>query len=347
MNELDTPAVTIDLDLMEANIARLQQYLDAHGLANRPHIKTHKVPAIARQQIAAGAVGLTCQKLGEAEVMAAEGPTDLFLPYNLVGEAKLERLAALMSRAAISVTADSMVVATGLSRAAQTAGRPLTVLVECDLGARRCGVQSPDEAAALARAIARLDGLHFGGLMTYPNRAGLDEFVDATRSRLAADGLAIERVSGGGSACMWQAHTYSTLTEHRAGMYLFGDRSLMTAGAVPLEHCAFGVRTTVVSRPTPNRVIVDAGSKTLSSDTLGLNGFGYIREYPEAHITALSEEHGHADFSACAKRPEIGEIITIIPNHCCPVVNLANDINGLRRGAVEVIWQVAARGRVL
>ena len=130
-------------------------------------------------------------------------------------------------------------------------------------------------------------------------------------------------------------------------MYLFGDRSLMTAGAVPLEHCAFGVRTTVVSRPTPNRVIVDAGSKTLSSDTLGLNGFGYIREYPEAHITALSEEHGHADFSACAKRPEIGEIITIIPNHCCPVVNLANDINGLRRGAVEVIWQVAARGRVL
>ena len=344
--ELETPSIVVDLDLMEANIARLQLYLSAHGIANRPHIKTHKIPAIARQQMAAGAVGITCQKLGEAEVMAAEGLVDIFLPYNLLGDLKLRRLAALMRQAAVSVTADSAIVASGLARAAHEAGSELTVLVECDLGAQRCGVQSPTEAADLARFIARQEGLHFGGLMTYPNRPGLDDFVDAVRALLRADSLSIERVSGGSSAGMWQAHTYRTLTEHRAGMYLFGDRKLMDVGAVPLEQCAFGVRSTVVSRPTHDRVILDAGSKTLSSDTQGLDGYGYIREYPEARIAALSEEHGHADFSACSRRPEIGELLTIIPNHCCPVVNLANEIVGMRGGDIETLWPVAARGLV-
>lgn len=344
--ELETPSIVVDLDLMEANIARLQQYLSAHGIANRPHIKTHKVPAIALQQMAAGAVGITCQKLGEAEVMAAAGLVDIFLPYNLLGDSKLKRLAALMQQATISVTADSATVVAGLASAARKAGRELTVLVECDLGAQRCGVQSPSDAADLARLIAGHDGLCFGGLMTYPNRPGLDAFVDAVRDLLAGDGLTIERVSGGSSAGMWEAHTYRTLTEHRAGMYLFGDRKLMEVGAVPLEQCAFGVRSTVVSRPTRDRVILDAGSKTLSSDTLGLDGFGYIREYPEARIAALSEEHGHADFSKCNGRPEIGEVLTIMPNHCCPVVNLANELVGMRGGNIETIWPVSARGLV-
>lgn len=346
ISELETPSIVVDLDLMEANIARLQQYLSSHGIANRPHIKTHKVPAIARQQMAAGAVGITCQKLGEAEVMAAGGLVDIFLPYNLLGEQKLNRLTALMREATVSVTADSAIVASGLVLAAREAGSELTVLVECDLGAQRCGVQSPSEAADLARFIAHHDGLRFGGLMTYPNRPGLDDFVDAVRAQLLGDGLTIERVSGGSSAGMWEAHTYRTLTEHRAGMYLFGDRKLMEVGAVPLEQCAFGVRSTVVSRPTRDRVILDAGSKTLSSDTQGLDGYGYIREYPEARIAALSEEHGHADFSKCTGRPEIGEVLTIVPNHCCPVVNLANEIVGVRDGAIETIWPVAARGLV-
>lgn len=345
MPTLDTPYVTIDLDLMEANLARLQTYLNQHGLANRPHIKTHKIPAIAQRQVALGAVGITCQKLGEAEVMAEAGLTDIFLPYNLVGAAKLERLSRLMRAVTLSVTTDSAVVAQGLATAAQQAGRELMVLVECDLGARRCGVQSPQEAADLARAIARLPGLRFGGLMTFPNRVGLDDFVAATRT-LLGDALPVERVSGGGSACMWEAHTHRALTEHRAGMYLFGDRSLMAAGAVPLERCAFGVRTTVISRPTAERGVLDAGSKVLSSDTLGLDGFGYIREYPDARITGLSEEHGHVDFSACVRGPEIGEIVTVIPNHCCPVVNLTDELIGLRGGVVEVVWPVSARGRV-
>ncbi len=345
MNLPDTPYLAIDLDLMEANLARLQHYLDTHGIANRPHVKTHKIPAIAQRQMALGAAGITCQKLGEAEVMAAAGLRDIFLPYNLVGAAKIERLRALMADATVSVTVDSEVVARGLSQGIASAGLELAVLVECDLGARRCGVQSPQAAADLARVIARLPGLRFGGLMTYPNCPELDDYVAAVRSLLSGD-LSIERVSGGGSACMWQAHTHRELTEHRAGMYLFGDRNLMIAGAVPLEQCAFGVLATVVSRPTRDRGILDSGSKVLSSDTLGLDGYGFIREYPEARIAALSEEHGHVDFSACTRRPDIGEIVTVIPNHCCPVVNLADELIGLRRGKVEVVWPVAARGRV-
>lgn len=344
--KLETPVVVVDLDRLQSNIARLQTYLTEHGLANRPHIKTHKIPAIAQMQVKAGAVGITCQKLGEAEVMAQAGLRDIFLPYNLLGPAKLERLMALVRLATVSVTADSEPVARGLSEAAQRAGQSLTVLVECDTGAQRCGVQSPSAAAELAVQIARLPGLHFGGLMTYPNSAQLDDFVRATRALLSADGLVIERVSGGGTACMWQAHTHRELTEHRAGMYIFGDRKLMTTGVMPLETCALSVHATVVSRPTVDRGILDAGSKTLSSDTLGLEGYGYVCEYPQARLYALSEEHGHVDFSACERKPVVGERVTVIPNHCCVVVNLCNTLIGARLGIEKVRWPVTARGLV-
>ena len=145
---------------------------------------------------------------------------------------------------------------------------------------------------------------------------------------------------------MFEAHTHAELTEHRAGLYLYGDRHLMLAGATPLETVAFRVLTTVVSRPTPDRGILDAGSKTLSSDLMGLEGYGYICEYPEAIIYGLSEEHAHVDFSACARKPEIGERVMVLPNHVCPVTNLMDEVVGVRGGEVEVVWQVAARGKV-
>ncbi len=346
IEELDTPALVVDLDKLEANIAKLQAYLSSHGIANRPHIKTHKIPEIAHMQIRAGAIGITCQKLGEAEVMADAGIRDIFIPYNLLGEHKLTRLARLMQRAAVSVTADSEVTARGLSEAAQMANRQLTVLVEFDAGAHRCGVQSPQEAAALAKYIAGLPGLAFGGLMCYPNTPQLDPFVRETRALLEAEGLSVARVSGGGTACMWQAHTHRELTEHRAGMYVYGDRATVQAGAMRPEECALTVIATVVSRPTANRGILDCGSKTLSSDLLGLRGHGLILEYPEAVIYGLSEEHGHADFSACPKKPVIGERVTVLPNHCCPVSNLFDHIVGARKGSVELTWRVAARGAV-
>lgn len=346
VDDLDTPAALVDLERLEANIVRLQHYLEAHGIANRPHVKTHKIPAIAQMQVQRGAIGITCQKIGEAEVMAAAGLKDIFLPYNILGEQKLERLMQLARRVTLSVTADSEVVVRGLSQAAQKAGMMLTVLVECDTGGRRCGVQSPAEAADLARLIARSPALHFGGLMTYPTPDSLDDYVRAVRSLLRADGLAIERVSGGGTACMWQAHDHAELTEHRAGMYVYGDRLTLRSGAVTLETCALYVLTTVVSRPTPTRGILDAGSKCLSSDLFGLDGYGYLCEYPQAKIYALSEEHAHVDFSECDRRPEIGERVHVIPNHCCAVSNLFNEVVGIRGTKVEVVWPVAARGAV-
>ena len=346
VDELETPVPVVDMDRMEANISRLQAYLDNHHIANRPHIKTHKIPAIAKMQIDAGAIGITCQKVSEAEVMADAGFTDIFIPYNIIGVSKLSRLMALAARINISVTADSAFTLRGLSNAAGQAGLTLIVLIECDTGAQRCGVQSPQEAADLARLIAGLPNLHFGGLMTYPTNEHLDGFVRATRSLLKADGPEIERVSGGGTPSMWQAHTHPELTEHRAGIYVYGDRLTLRSGAVTLDTCALRVFTTVVSRPTPERGILDAGSKSLSMDLHGLEGYGYICEYPEAKIYSLSEEHGHVDFSGCARKPEIGERLSVIPNHCCTVTSLFDEVVGARSDQVEVNWQVAARGTV-
>ncbi len=346
VDELETPVPVVDMDRMEANISRLQTYLDQHNIANRPHIKTHKIPAIAQLQMDAGAIGITCQKVSEAEVMADAGFNDIFIPYNILGAGKLQRLMALAARVTVSVTADSAIVIHGLSDAAQKAGLPLNVLVECDTGAGRCGVQSPQEAAELAKLITSLPNLSFGGLMTYPTNEHLDDFVRATRSLLKEDRVPIERVSGGGTPCMWQAHTHPELTEHRAGIYVYGDRLTLRSGAVSLDHCAIKVHATVVSRPTVERGILDAGSKSLSSDLHGLDGYGFICEYPDARIFALSEEHGHVDFSACTRQPEIGERLTIIPNHCCTVTSLFDQVVGMRNDLVEITWQVAARGTV-
>jgi D-serine deaminase-like pyridoxal phosphate-dependent protein len=343
INQLETPAAIVDLDRLEANIAKFQKYLDEYGIANRPHIKTHKIPEIAHMQLKAGAVGITCQKIGEAEVMAQAGVQDIFLPYNIIGESKLERLMRLAHRVKLSVTADSEFTVRGLAGAAQREGIELETLVEFDSGGKRCGVQSPQAAADLARIIARSPGLRFGGLMTYPSNQNTDPFVAETKALLRGE-LEVERVSGGSTPGMWQAHTHPEVNEHRAGMYVYGDRLTLKNGAMSLDDCALKVITTVVSRPTAERGILDGGSKTFSSDLLGLEGHGLILEYPEAVYYGQSEEHGHVDFSKCARKPEIGERLTVIPNHCCVVSNLFSQMVGVRGDKVEVIWPVAARG---
>jgi D-serine deaminase-like pyridoxal phosphate-dependent protein len=344
IDQIETPAAIVDLDLLESHIKRFQAYLDQHGIANRPHIKTHKIPAIAHMQVAAGAVGITCQKLGEAEVMADAGIEDIFLPYNILGAAKLDRLIQLARRTRMSVTADSDVTVRGLATAARRAGVMLPVLVEFDTGDQRCGVQSPQAAAELARLIAGSEGLRFGGLMTHPLNANTGAFVRATADLLAPDRIPVERVSSGSTANMWRAHETPEVNEYRAGMYIFGDRKTIQAGAMTLEECAFKVLTTVVSRPTADRGMLDGGSKTFSSDLLGLEGHGLILEYPEARFYSMSEEHGHVDFASCARKPAIGERVTVIVNHCCPVANLFNQIVGVRDDTVDVTWPVAARG---
>jgi D-serine deaminase-like pyridoxal phosphate-dependent protein len=349
----DTPAVVLDLDAVERNLARAQAYADAHGIRLRPHIKTHKSVLFARRQVELGAVGITCQKLGEAEVMADGGLGDILLSFPIVGAAKLQRLAALARRVTLTAVCDSPEVAQGLAAAARGAGLRLAVLVECDTGGARCGVQSPAEAAALASEIAGLDGLAFGGLMTYPPRdqvattaAILHEAVAATRAR----GLPAPVVSVGGTPDVLRAHELGLTAlgvqhEHRPGTYLFSDRYMFAYGVNGLEDCAMRIHATVVSRPTADRAIIDAGSKVFSSDLMGFADHGLVLGYPEATLAKLSEEHGHLDVGRCPRKPDIGERLVIVPNHACAVTNLANALVGVDKAGARVI-PVDARGRV-
>lgn len=348
IDDLDTPAVLIDLDRAEANLRRAQDYADAHRLRLRPHIKTHKIPALARRQMELGAVGITCQKLGEAEVMADGGITDILLTFNLLGRAKLQRLVALARRTRLAVTLDNAVVAGELNAAMGEAGLVLPVLIECDTGGERCGVQTPAEAVELARLVAGLRGLRFAGLMTYPARgqtpvtaAWLAEAV----AELGHAGLAPEVVSTGGTPDLFRAHEVAAATEHRPGTYIYLDRDQARERGT-LEDCAMRILATVVSRPTDGRAILDAGSKTFSSDTLGLDGYGLILEYPQLVLAKFSEEHGHVDCSASNARPRIGERVSIIPNHACAVTNLHDTVYGVRGDRVEQVFKVEARGRV-
>jgi D-serine deaminase-like pyridoxal phosphate-dependent protein len=349
LEELETPVATVDLDAVERNITRLQSYCDEHGFALRPHVKTHKLPALAQKQVEAGAVGICCQKLGEAEVMAAAGLTDILLPYPIVGQAKVERLAALARDVRISVGADSEAAARGLSATLGREGLTIDFLVDCDTGYARTGVQSPREAAELGRLVDSLPGLRFAGLMTYPTTPAAAPRLRELRAECERAGLEVRVVSGGGTPTAFQTHEFGEVTELRVGTYVYGDRACVSLGVTALEDCALHVRATVVSRPTAERAIIDAGSKALSSDSVpwtGEAGYGLVREYPEAAIYALSEEHGHVDVSACARGPEIGETVTVLPNHACACANMHNDVVAHRSGDVVGIWPVAARGRI-
>ena len=357
IEDLETPVVTIDLAVMEANIRKLQDYCDRHDIRFRPHIKTHKIPEIAELQRAAGARGITCQKLGEAEIFADAGFDDIFIPYNLVGAVKLKRLMALEQQVRangkdagkVSVAVDSVAVARGIAEAAESAGLELPLLIECDTGAGRTGVQTPAAAVELAQWIDRAPGLRFAGLMTFPTLpATTPAFLAEALSLLAASGLEAETVSGGGTPQTWATHTIPQLNEHRAGTYVFNDAKTLAAGTATEDECAMRVLMTVVSRPTGTRAILDGGSKTLSADRLLWKdpSYGTIVEYPEAVLYAYSEEHANVDLSSCPQKPSVGDRLTVIPNHCCTVSNLHDQLLGVREGRVEVTWDVQARGRV-
>jgi D-serine deaminase-like pyridoxal phosphate-dependent protein len=348
LDDIETPAVVIDRDRVERNLQKAQAYADEHGLKLRPHIKTHKLPHLATRQVELGACGITCQKLGEAEVMADAGLSDILLTFNIVGPAKLKRLKALAQRVTLAVTADSAHTIDGY---AETFGAdaPLTIFVECDTGMGRCGVPSIDEALALAKRIDGAQSLRFGGLMTFPAAGKPEEaatWLTEACGKLKEAGLDVPVVTSGGTPDMWRAHEAGVVTEYRPGTYIYMDRSQVAREACTFDECALHVLATVVSAPAPDRVVLDSGSKTLSSDTLGLEGFGYIPAYPEARITSLSEEHGVVDVSACKRRPAIGDRIAIIPNHACVVTNLFDEVHFVGgNGPVERV-PVAARGRV-
>jgi len=347
--DLDTPAVVIDLDIVEANIRRAQETLARHGIDNRPHIKTHKIPALAKLQMEAGAIGITCQKLGEAEVMAdAAVADDILLTYNVLGEAKTERLVQLIRRLKrMAVVLDNDVVARGLSDAGKRHGVDIRFLIECDTGGSRNGVQDPQAALDLARETMRLPHMRFEGLMTYPTAKPEHRlWLERALQLLGGAGIAVPVVSGGGTPALKGVGDFPMLTEYRAGTYIYNDVMQVTAGAATWDDCAMTVRSTIVSRPTENRAVFDAGSKVMTYEQYYAKGFGRVVEYPNAQVTGFSEEHGILDLSACARKPKIGETISVIPNHCCVVSNMMDEIYAARNGMVEAVYPVAARGKV-
>lgn len=345
----DTPFASVDLDAVDRNIARMQSYCDAYGLEFRPHIKTHKLPAIAHQQLAAGAVGITCQKVGEAASMVAAGIDDVLVSYPVLGDTKVQRLCGLARVAHISVAADSAAVARGLSAGAAPADVTIDFLVECDTGLERTGVQTPADAAALAQLVDRLPGLRFAGLMTYPTADRTPAFFREARSLIEAAGLAVDRTSGGGTESAFRTHELGDITELRAGTYVYGDRACIANGSVPIDDCALLVHTTVVSRPTSTRAILDAGSKVLTTDPVeapGESGYGLLLERPGAVIDALYEEHARVELSPNEPPLELGDVVTIIPNHACGTTNMQNQVLVHRSGQAVGWWPIVSRGEV-
>lgn len=359
ISELDTPAVLIDLDIMERNLRRAQEYFSSHGIGLRPHMKTHKLPEVGRLQVELGAVGLTCAKLGEAEVMADAGIRDIFLAYPIWGETKLRRLTALAERIHLTVAFDSREVAEGISTAAQAAGTVIDALVETDTGMGRCGIQPGEPLLDLSRRVRDLPGLRFQGLMTYQGfLAGpIAERAEQMReegerlagilAELESHDLRCEIVSGGTSPTMYYTHLAPAITEQRCGTYVFNDRNMVSADAVGWEDCALTIATTVVSNAVPGGLILDGGSKTFSSDRCAAwDGHGRVVEDPELLFLKMNEEHGYVRRQGSTQPHPIGERLHVIPNHVCTTVNMHDEVWVHRNGEVVDCWRVAARGKL-
>ena len=350
IGQFGTPCSVIDLDIVETNIHRAQQICDAAGVANRPHIKTHKSPFLAKMQLEAGASGITCQKLGEAEVMADAGIYDILIATNILGAARSGRLTKLQKKIPLKVCADNSVSLKEYSKAAQAANRPLDVLIECDTGQKRAGVEKTSEALNLVKSIIEDKWLKFIGLLYYPTLDGWEDtqlFHDDLTKKLDELNLKAKIVSTGGTPNFANVGKLKGATEHRAGTCIFNDMMMVEDGFAQMTDCGFRVFTSVVSRANENRGILDAGSKTLTSDTGGLEGYGYITEHPEAKIIKFSEEHGFLDLENCKKKPMIADIVTVIPNHVCVAVNMVDELVLVQNNKVLKTIPVAARGMLV
>lgn len=358
IHDLDTPVPLVDVDRMHANLRRAAEYCRAHGLAWRPHAKTHKSPTLAAEQARAGAVGVTVATPREAEVMA-RAVDDLLLAYPPVGAAKLARLMALPGHVRLSVGLDSAEALRGLAHAAREAGRRVRVLVEVDAGMGRVGVQSAADAVALARAAADEEGIDYGGVMFYPGHVrdhverqddairALSERIGRVLEALEAAELAPAVVSGGSTPTFWRSHQIAGLTEVRPGTNIFNDRTTAGIGVCAWDENAYSVLATVVSTAVPGQAVVDAGSKALSKEEIRADtvGYGALLDRPDVVVKSVSEEHGLLDLSRTGWRPRIGERVRIVPNHVCVSVNLHERLYGVRGDEVVEVWEVAARGR--
>lgn len=360
LGALATPAAVVDLARMTANLDRMQRYADAHELGLRPHTKTHKAVWVGEEQIRRGAVGLTVATPVEARQVGAAAP-DLLVAYPALGPraASIAKIAAASPGRPTTVALDSVAAVDAL-RAAVSAARvpePIGVLVEVDVGMRRCGVADGQAAVEVARACG--DGVVYMGLMFYPGHirepvSQQDAALEALAGRLAAvvgvlgdAGLAPAIVSGGSTPTAFRSHDVPGQTEIRPGTYVFNDRTTAAIGACDRDDCAYTVLATVVSTAVSGQAVVDAGSKALSSDELrapGYGGFGQLLDHPDVTVARLSEEHGVLDLSATDWRPRVGDRVRIIPNHVCVSMNLQPVVYGVGDGVVVRSWGLDARG---
>ncbi|HET9132661.1 MAG TPA: alanine racemase [Gemmatimonadales bacterium] len=350
-----TPALEIDLAQVDRNCTAVARYAAAHGLAWRPHVKTHKSSRIATRQLAAGASGLTCATLREAEVMATVCD-DLLLAYPPVDDDRARRAADLATQVRLGVMLDSLASAERLSVALVAVGATARVLVEVDAGMRRTGVAGEAEAVALARAVTALPGLAFDGFGFYPGHvrtagsevdaelARLSAFVLALRAAADAAGLEVRTISCGSTPLLWRSHEIAGITEIRAGTAVYFDRTSVLGGVATWEDCAAHVMATVVSTAVPGQAVVDAGVKAIGREPLrggAGEGFACVAGRPEVPVVRLSEEHGVLDLSQTDWRPVLGEVVRLIPNHICVAVHCF-DVMMCSDGEVE---RVEARGR--
>jgi len=361
-DELDTPALVVDQATLQRNVDEMAAFARDHGVAVRPHLKTHKTVEIARLQRAAGAVGFTCAKLGEAEALADAGVLDdVLLAYQVVGEQKLRRLLALMARVRVAVAVDGVEAAAMMAAACRGAGRVLDVMIEVNTGLDRAGVLHGEPALALAREIGAMDGLRLRGVLTHEGHvaraANADELAPMARQAgedlvgtaelLRAGGITVETVSVGSTPAAWYTPTVPGVTEMRPGTYVFNDNSAFRFGRVGPEGCSLRILSTVISRPAPERAVIDAGSKTLAMDPPQFRaGYGYIVEFPDATIVRVSEEHGVVELPPSARGLRVGDRVHVIPNHVCPTVNLQDELFVVRDDELVDRWEVVARGKV-
>jgi D-serine deaminase-like pyridoxal phosphate-dependent protein len=360
-NSLPTPCIVIEAAIVRRNIERMAAYTCSKGLGLRPHTKTHKSTRLAAIQLNAGAIGLTVAKAGEAKIMA-QATDDLLMAYPPVHPGRCQELAELARRKSVRVGIDSIVAADSLAEAAREAGSMIGILVDLDVGHHRTGVQSPGESLELARQIARLSGLRLDGIMFFPghlshgppeaNVEGLSKVsavLDEVLSLWKRNGFAATIVSGGSTPTAFQSHVVRGVTEIRPGTYIFNDMNGVRCGSATLEDCAARIRTTVVSAAVPGQVVLDAGSKALTSDRCGPapeSGHGYVLEYPQARIAKLSEEHAQVDITGCEAAPKIGQVVSVIPNHICPCINLQDSVWWQEPGEQPQAIPVEARGKV-
>ena len=358
--ELDTPALLIDLDKMEANIQTMADYFSTVNAMLRPHVKTHKTPIIAHKQIAAGAIGVTCAKLGEAEAVIHAGVRDVLIANQVVGSYKIARLINLAKHSEIMVAVDNPQNVQAISEAAVAKGATVRMLIEVNIGMNRCGVEPGKPALELANQIRQSPNLKFEGLMGYEGhtvarpdlkerdaaaRQAIQHLIDA-KHYLEKHGVEVSIMSGGGTGTFNITGSIPEMTEVQAGSYVFIDSTYRNVEGVG-EHfdCSLSVLATVVSRPDPHRIIVDTGLKVLAKEfgipqPIGITG---------VEMTGLSEEHGTLKTVGQVSDTNVsltpGDKLEILPTHCCTTVNLHDRYYGIRNGIVESVWDIAARGK--